>query len=391
MPLAEVTGFPEMLDHRVVTLHPKVHGGILADRGKESHLADMEEHGIAAFDMVVSNLYPFLESPDIETIDIGGPGDDARRGEEPRVGRDRHQPRPVRRRARGAARARCGERRHPSRARARGVRAHRGVRRRDRRVAAGRRRRCRSTCASRSSAPTSRCATARTRTSRRRATAVRARASWWDDVVQHSGLALSYLNFYDADAAWRACTTCSSPPVSGRPACAIIKHANPCGWPRSPTTSRPRTGSRWSATSGPRSAGSSRSTARSTPRPWTLMVAGPQADVVIAPGYEAGTIEALRKKRKNTRLLEAPPPTPLTRDFRQLSGGFLVQDAPPLRGRPRRVDGAHEARTDATEDWADVELAWRLVRAREVELRRAGEGRPGRRHRRRAAEPGRVG
>ena len=62
-----------MLDHRVVTLHPKVHGGILADRGKESHLADMEEHGIDAFDMVVSNLYPFLESPDIETIDIGGP------------------------------------------------------------------------------------------------------------------------------------------------------------------------------------------------------------------------------------------------------------------------------------------------------------------------------
>ena len=60
--LAEVTGFPEMLEHRVVTLHPKVHGGILADRGKESHLADMETHGIDAFDMVVTNLYPFLES-----------------------------------------------------------------------------------------------------------------------------------------------------------------------------------------------------------------------------------------------------------------------------------------------------------------------------------------
>ncbi|MET0626886.1 MAG: bifunctional phosphoribosylaminoimidazolecarboxamide formyltransferase/IMP cyclohydrolase PurH, partial [Acidimicrobiia bacterium] len=73
MPLAEVTGFPEMLDHRVVTLHPTVHGGILADRGKQSHLDDMEEHGIVAFDMVVTNLYPFVESPGIETIDIGGP------------------------------------------------------------------------------------------------------------------------------------------------------------------------------------------------------------------------------------------------------------------------------------------------------------------------------
>jgi phosphoribosylaminoimidazolecarboxamide formyltransferase/IMP cyclohydrolase len=73
VPLADITGFPEMLDHRVVTLHPKVHGGILADRGKESHLADLDEHGIAAFDMVVSNLYPFFDSPDIETFDIGGP------------------------------------------------------------------------------------------------------------------------------------------------------------------------------------------------------------------------------------------------------------------------------------------------------------------------------
>ena len=73
VPLADVTGFPEMLDHRVVTLHPKVHGGILADRSKASHLADLEQYDIAPFDMVVSNLYPFRESPDIETIDIGGP------------------------------------------------------------------------------------------------------------------------------------------------------------------------------------------------------------------------------------------------------------------------------------------------------------------------------
>jgi phosphoribosylaminoimidazolecarboxamide formyltransferase/IMP cyclohydrolase len=71
--VADVTGSPEMLEHRVVTLHPKVHGGILADRGKESHRADLETHGIAPFDLVVSNLYPFEQSPDVETIDIGGP------------------------------------------------------------------------------------------------------------------------------------------------------------------------------------------------------------------------------------------------------------------------------------------------------------------------------
>src|ERR1043165_119456 len=69
----DVTGAPEMLDGRVKTLHPKIHGGLLADRGKESHRADLETHGIRGFDLVVSNLYPFLEAPDIETIDIGGP------------------------------------------------------------------------------------------------------------------------------------------------------------------------------------------------------------------------------------------------------------------------------------------------------------------------------
>src|SRR3954464_3168187 len=69
----EVTGSPEMLDHRVVTLHPKIHGGILADLGKESHRADLETHGITPFDLVVTNLYPFSSDPGIELIDVGGP------------------------------------------------------------------------------------------------------------------------------------------------------------------------------------------------------------------------------------------------------------------------------------------------------------------------------
>ena len=69
----DVTGMPEMLDERVKTLHPNIHGGLLADRGKDSHLADLEKYGIEPFDLVVSNLYPFLERPGIDTIDIGGP------------------------------------------------------------------------------------------------------------------------------------------------------------------------------------------------------------------------------------------------------------------------------------------------------------------------------
>ena len=78
--VSEYTGFPEMMDGRVKTLHPKVHGGILARRGQDD--AVMAEHGIDAIDMVVVNLYPFeatVARPDcsledaIENIDIGGP------------------------------------------------------------------------------------------------------------------------------------------------------------------------------------------------------------------------------------------------------------------------------------------------------------------------------
>ncbi|WP_336028068.1 bifunctional phosphoribosylaminoimidazolecarboxamide formyltransferase/IMP cyclohydrolase [Geodermatophilus sp. FMUSA9-8] len=80
-PVEQVTGFPECLDGRVKTLHPAVHAGILADRRKPEHTAQLDELGIAPFDLVVVNLYPFTETvasgatPDecVEQIDIGGP------------------------------------------------------------------------------------------------------------------------------------------------------------------------------------------------------------------------------------------------------------------------------------------------------------------------------
>jgi len=68
-----VTESPEMLGGRVKTLHPKIHGGLLADLGNESHRHDLDLYGIRPFELVVSNLYPFEQRPEIETIDIGGP------------------------------------------------------------------------------------------------------------------------------------------------------------------------------------------------------------------------------------------------------------------------------------------------------------------------------
>ncbi|UCH17451.1 MAG: bifunctional phosphoribosylaminoimidazolecarboxamide formyltransferase/IMP cyclohydrolase, partial [Burkholderiales bacterium] len=85
LPVVEVaqhTGFPEMLDGRVKTLHPTIHGGLLARRDRPAHMASLAEHDIATIDILVVNLYPFeatvarpagtLEEA-IETIDIGGP------------------------------------------------------------------------------------------------------------------------------------------------------------------------------------------------------------------------------------------------------------------------------------------------------------------------------
>src|SRR5215211_9489723 len=80
--ISEITGFPEMMDGRVKTLHPRVHGGLLAIRDNPKHVASMQEHGIELIDLVVVNLYPFAETirragvtraEAIEQIDIGGP------------------------------------------------------------------------------------------------------------------------------------------------------------------------------------------------------------------------------------------------------------------------------------------------------------------------------
>ena len=204
--VAEVTGSPEMLGGRVKTLHPKIHGGILADRSKPEHLADLEANGIDAIDLVVSNLYPFSSDPSIELIDIGGPTmvraaaknhehvgivtspadypavlDELRRdglalgGHPAPAGPGRLRPhRRLRRGHRGLAR-----RRRPAPVRSDG--ATRPTPRRRRSPPS-----CRRRCTSPSSAPRC-CATARTRTSGARATASPGTPSWWDDMVQHGG------------------------------------------------------------------------------------------------------------------------------------------------------------------------------------------------------------
>ena len=349
----QVTGSPEMLDHRVVTLHPAIHGGLLADLGKESHRADLETHGIRPFELVVSNLYPFLERPDIETIDIGGPT-------------------MVRAAAKNHAWVTIVTSPSQYESLLAELRDHGGA------VSAATRRAFALEAFAHTAAydaavvqwlqsdePLPRhLVVALERTDevlrygenphqqaaryRRRGT-----TSWWDGITQHSGLALSYLNLYDTEAAWQLVHD-----LGDQPSCAIIKHANPCGvaladdlataYQRALKCDERSAFGGIVALNHPIDAATAE-----------RMVAGPQADVVIAPGYADGVLDALRAKRKNTRLLEAAAPERGGLDFRPISGGFLVQE-------PHRFAAGRDAWRVVTkaaptaEQWRDLELAWRI-------------------------------
>ncbi len=351
-PVEDVTGTPEMLDHRVVTLHPKIHGGILADRAKESHRADLAAHGIAPFDLVVSNLYPFTESPDVETIDIGGP---------------------ALTRAAAKNHAWVGTITSPDQ-----YDAVLAELRADGTLSDTTRRELALEAFARTSAydaaivgwlqpdePLSRhlvVALERTGDELRygenpHQQAARYRTvgerGWWDYVVQHGGLALSYLNFYDAEAAWQLAYD-----LGAGPACAIVKHANPCGVA---VAADAATAYQHALECDELSAFGG-IVALNRPIDGATaerMVAGPQADVIIAPAYGPGTVDALAKKRRNTRLLEAPAPGREPLDFRQISGGFLVQEA--AHFAKDRDEWRAVTRLEPTDDqWLDAEMAWRV-------------------------------
>jgi phosphoribosylaminoimidazolecarboxamide formyltransferase/IMP cyclohydrolase len=180
--------------------------------------------------------------------------------------------------------------------------------------------------------------------------------SWWDGVEQHGGMALSYLNLFDADAAWGLANDLAT--TTGRPAVAIIKHANPCG---AAVADELADAYQRAFECDERSAFGG-IVALSHPvddATVARMVAAAQADVVIAPGYGPGVVDSLAAKRKNTRRLTATPPTPDRHQIRQLTGSWLVQDAhhfAATRDDWRVV--TKRAPTDA--EWRDAELAWRI-------------------------------
>ena len=360
--VAAVTGSPEMLDGRVKTLHPAIHGGILADRSKPSHLADLEAQGIEPIDLVVSNLYPFSSDPGIELIDIGGPAmvraaaknfahvailtspadypgalDELGRSGElsaetrrrlartafahtaaydaaivawldgaggPGPGEDADLPPSLALTLERAQAMRYGENPH-----------QRGARYR-----------------------------------------IAGEQSWWDRVAQHGGKELSYLNIFDADAAWRLVHELAAD--TGEQAVAIIKHANPCGAAVAPDLARAY---RLALECDPQSAfgGIVALGGPVTGAAAAAIAEGPQADVIIAPDYEPEALARLAAKRKATRLLSAPGPEPITRQFRSLGASVLVQ-GPDRLERDRSAWEVVTAAAPTTAQWRDLVLAWRV-------------------------------
>ena len=363
----EVTGWPEMLGHRVVTLHPAIHGGILADRSSPEHATDLERHRITPVDLVVANLYPFRSAPSIEMIDIGGPAmvrAAAKNHQWVGVVVDPADYGPVLDEVRADGSLGGATRRRLARTAFAATAAYdaaivdwfdAGGPGGDALSATGD-----------GLPPTIHLALERAAELRYGENPHQAgaryrpvgAATWWDEVVQHLGLPLSYLNLYDADAAWSLVHDLAPlvPPAGA--AVTIVKHANPCGaavaGDLATAYQRALEGDERSAFGGIVALGATVDAATAE-----RMVAGPQADVVIAPGYDGGVVEALAAKRKNTRVLSAPPPVAGPVHLRQLAGGFLAQSARHFaRGRDEWRVATKVGPTD--DQWRDAELAWRL-------------------------------
>ncbi|MGZ5404040.1 MAG: bifunctional phosphoribosylaminoimidazolecarboxamide formyltransferase/IMP cyclohydrolase, partial [Nocardioides sp.] len=372
----ELTGFPECLDGRVKTLHPRVHAGILADRRLESHVEQLRELGIEPFDLVVSNLYPFTQtvasgaSADecVEQIDIGGP-----------------------------SMVRAAAKNHPSVAIVTSPGRYDDVLSA---LAAGG-----FTLAERQKLA----AEAFAHTAAYDVAVAGWMAQelgadpdvWWpafagqalerrsvlrygenphqsavlysdgsDTGLAHAeqlhGKEMSYNNYVDTDAARRAANAFDQPAV------AIIKHANPCGIaicsddvadPMAVAHRRAHECDPVSAFGGVIAVNGSVSVAMAE------QVAEVFTEVIVAPAYDEGAVEVLTRK-KNIRILVCPlDEQPAVTEWRQVSGGVLVQQVD-------HVDAIADGGGDDPATWrlatgepaseqtlADLAFAWRACRA----------------------------
>ncbi len=354
--VADHTGSPIMLGHRVVTLHPKVHGGILADRNNAEHQADLDTHGITPIDLVVVNLYPFSSDPGIELIDIGGPTmvrAAAKNHEFVGVVVDPADYADV------AAEVSSGDLSAETKRRlARKAFAHTAAydaaivewldepdtNSEDQdplpqslHIAADRVQDLRY-------GENPHQVGARYRFS--------GRTSWWDDAIQHNGKALSYLNLLDTEAAWQLVHSLGQDPTA-----VVIKHANPCGAAiADDITAAYQLAHACDSIS---AFGGIVAINREVPRTLAESLSEVFTEVIVAPSFSDEAMEVLTAK-KNLRIIEATPPSSAQLTMRSIDGGLLVQTTDRLIAQPADWTVATE-RTPTPDEVADLEFAWKIA------------------------------
>jgi phosphoribosylaminoimidazolecarboxamide formyltransferase/IMP cyclohydrolase len=363
--VSEVTGFPEILDGRVKTLHPAVHAGILARRDRPSHMRQLEELGLGPIDVVVNNLYPFRETARqpgvsiedaIENIDIGGPSmirAAAKNFEHVLVVVDpadyndvldalRTGDAPVEWRRKLAVKAFQHTATYDTLV-AQYLRGHEDP------------------------FPEEMTIALRKRQTLRYGENPHQEAAFYADedprepaltgmaaVEQLHGKELSYLNIFDADAAYAAACDFTEPTV------VIVKHGTPSGIASHADVAEAYRGAFACDTMSPY--GGIIGVNCTITEGMAAAMKGVLYDVIIAPEYEPAALERLQR-RKDLRILRAPL-IDMTRrafEFRKVAGGVLVQEADRLGDAGMELRCVtRRAPTEA--EMADLLFAWRCVK-----------------------------
>ena len=346
--VADVTGFPEVLEGRVKTLHPHVHAGILADLRKEDHAKQIADLGVKPFELVVVNLYPFSETVAsgagfdevVEMIDIGGP-----------------------------SMVRAAAKNHPSVAIvvdpakygevADAVKAGGFDEDQRRQLAADAFKHTAQYDAAVSAWFDEQLGTTkqlRYGENPHQAASLISDGTGLAGATQHGGKEMSYNNYQDADAAWRAAWD------HERPCVAVIKHANPCGIAVS-EDSIAEAHKKAHACDPVSAYGGVIAANREVTLEMAEQIKPIFTEVIIAPNFADDALELLQTK-KNLRILTAEKPEREGKEIKQISGGTLVQDRDIYQAEGDKPENWELVAGEAADETTlkDLEFAWNAVR-----------------------------
>ena len=364
-PVEQVTGFPECLEGRVKTLHPKIHAGILADRRKDAHLAQLRELQVAPIDLVVVNLYPFTDTVAsgadfdacVEQIDIGGPS-------MVRAAAKNHPAvavvvDPARYEQVAQAVSAGGFTLSQRRALAAAAFAHTASY--DVAVASWFSQQLETEAALPEfvGATFTRAHALRYGENPHQSAALytQGQAQGIAGAEQLHGKAMSYNNYTDADAAVRAAYDQGEATTV-----VVVKHANPCGIAVDEDVAKAH--AKAHACDPVSAYGGVIATNATVTAAMASQVKPIFTEVIVAPEYEAEALEILSSK-KNLRILRLPKPVRGGYEFKQVTGGLLVQERDNVDAAgddPARWQLVAGPSADA-ETLADLRFAWNAVRS----------------------------